>query len=103
MKHGISDLCGACGDHKKGFDRICKQQGTFEQMNELRKTDEPQWLKALSTYKDTRGGRGFSVDQGGAVQFVLCSAQRPHPTHHLADGERAAVPAHPGSGSMRLA
>lgn len=62
VKHIASDLCGICADHKKGFDRICKQQGTLDQMNELRKSDEKAWVQALSDYKETRAGRGFSAD-----------------------------------------
>ena len=56
--HTVSDMCKPCGNVKKGFDAICKQQGTYDAMCKLRQENLEEWLVVLRTFRDQRGDRG---------------------------------------------
>ena len=58
VAHIASDFCVPCGNVKRSFEALCKQQGTLPAMTEMKKDNLAEWVSVLRKYRDQRGGRG---------------------------------------------
>ncbi|CAE7244510.1 unnamed protein product, partial [Symbiodinium sp. CCMP2456] len=63
-----SDFCVPCFNIKRSFDAVCKQQGTIDAMNDLKKNNQTEWVQVLQEFARKRSGKS-----GKKINFDVSS------------------------------